>query len=114
VETYLAPIYRSEASFVVPIMGKDYPDRLWTRFESKQFADRFGENAVFPVWFSGVSHGTFERSREHGGFEVDRAQALDPQVERIAEQLAIRLKAFRLNGKLTAPAVGEGAAALSE
>ena len=97
VETYLAPIYKSEASFVVPIMGLDYPDRLWTRFESKQFADRFGDNAVFPVWFSGVHHGTFDKSREHGGLEVNRSKALDPQIESIAEQLAIRLKSFRLN-----------------
>ncbi|MBO1268028.1 TIR domain-containing protein [Arthrobacter cavernae] len=96
VETYLAPIYKSEASFVVPIMGVDYPDRLWTRFESKQFADRFGENAVLTVWFKGGSHGSFDKSRMHGGSEIDRNQPIDPQIENLAEQLAVRLKAFRL------------------
>lgn len=104
VETYLAPIYQSEASFIVPVMGVDYPERLWTRFESKQFADRFGEKAVIPVWFKGVSHGAFEKSREHGGFDFDLAAPIEAQIEHISGQLAMRLRDYRLNNKVALPA----------
>lgn len=47
VEDYLAPIYRSEAEFVVVLLGKEYPKRIWTKFESEQFKKRFGETALF-------------------------------------------------------------------
>lgn len=101
VETYLAPIYQSEASFVIPVMGADYPERLWTRFESKQFANRFGEKAVIPIWFKGVSHSSFDKSREHGGFDLDLAEPIAAQIDRISTNLATRLKDFRLNNKLS-------------
>lgn len=104
VETYLAPIYQSEASFIVPVMGSDYPDRLWTKFESRQFADRFGEKAVIPVWFKDVAYGAFDVSRAHGGFHVDRAEPLEPQIEHIAEKLSEKLKHFRLSSMAVAVA----------
>lgn len=97
VESYLAPVYQSESSFIVPIMGPDYPDRLWTRFESKQFEDRFGENAVIPVWFTPVAQGVFDSSRKYGGFTFDRSQPIDAQVERLTKSLSERLKDFRLS-----------------
>ncbi|MBD1539186.1 TIR domain-containing protein [Arthrobacter sp. S13_S34] len=97
VESYLAPIYQSEASFIVPIMGEDYPERLWTRFESKQFENRFGENAVIPVWFSHISHGMFDDSRKYGGVTLDRSQPIDIQIDRLTEHLSERLKDFRLS-----------------
>lgn len=100
VESYLAPVYQSEASFIVPVMGEEYPDRLWTRFESKQFEDRFGENAVIPVWFSHVEYGVFDNSRKYGGSTIDRGQPIDAQIERIASNLSQRLKDFRLSTTL--------------
>ena len=33
VEEYLAPIYASEAQFVICILGPTYPTKVWTRFE---------------------------------------------------------------------------------
>lgn len=95
VEEYLAPIYKSEASYVVVLLGKEYPQRVWTRFESAQFKQRFGENAVIPIWFKGVDYSVFDESREYGGLSVDRAQPLEPQVEYIAEQLSERLASDR-------------------
>ncbi|MFH5822384.1 TIR domain-containing protein [Georgenia sp. AZ-5] len=98
VEEYLAPIYKSEASFVVAILGPEYPSRIWTKFESDQFKKRFGEKAVIPIWFAGQTYGAFDISRDVGGETIDRAQPLEPQVAAIAERLAAKLTAHRIGG----------------
>jgi len=99
VEEYLAPIYKSEASFVVAILGPDYPTRIWTKFESEQFKKRFGEKAVIPIWFTGQDYGAFDISREVGGETIDRAKPLEPQVAEIAQRLAMKLTAHRIAGE---------------
>ena len=91
VEEYLAPIYKSEASYVVVILGPDYPKRIWTRFESEQFKQRFGENTVIPIWFADVDYSVFDVSRTVGGLTIDRSADLAPQVAQIVENLAERL-----------------------
>ncbi|MFF9210937.1 MULTISPECIES: TIR domain-containing protein [unclassified Streptomyces] len=98
VEEYLAPIYKSEATYVVAILGKDYPDRVWTKFESQQFRTRFGENAVVPVWFTDAEYGVFDASRSYGGEVIDRDQPLGPQIARIATLLAAKVKEHRIQG----------------
>lgn len=98
VEEYLAPIYKSEASFVIAILGPDYPTRIWTKFESEQFKKRFGEHAVIPIWFEDHDYGSFDISREVGGETIDRSQPLEPQVKAVAERLAAKLTAHRLAG----------------
>jgi hypothetical protein len=60
VEQYLAPIYRSEARFIVPLLSKSYPKKIWTKFESDNFKDRFGEKSVIPVWFTDCPPGMFD------------------------------------------------------
>lgn len=91
VEEYLAPIYKSEASYVVVLFGNEYPKRVWTRFESAQFKQRFGENAVIPIWFDGVDYSVFDLSREYGGLTIDRAEPLEPQITGIANHLSEKL-----------------------
>jgi hypothetical protein len=49
VEEYLAPIYRSESRFVVVLLSRDYPRKIWTKFESEQFKQRFGDHSVIPI-----------------------------------------------------------------
>lgn len=98
VEEYLAPIYKSEASFVVAILGPAYPDRVWTKFESQQFKRRFGESAVVPIWFTGQHYGAFDISRDVGGETIDRSLPLRPQISEISERLATKLKAHRIAG----------------
>ncbi|ORL79231.1 ATPase [Prescottella equi] len=98
VEEYLAPIYKSEASFIVAILGPDYPRRIWTKFESEQFKRRFGDNSVIPIWFEGQDYGAFDISRDVGGETIDRALPLDAQVLGIAERLAKKLTAHRIAG----------------
>ena len=33
VEEYLAPIYRSEARYVIRLLSQDYPTRIWTKID---------------------------------------------------------------------------------
>lgn len=91
VEEYLAPIYRSEAKYVVCMLGPEYPERIWTRFESEQFEERFGEGAVIPIWFENTTQGMFDRSTEVGGMTFDPEGAVDDQIEDIAENLVRKL-----------------------
>lgn len=67
VEEYLRPIYQSDARFVVVLLGKDYPKRIWTRFESDAFKQRFSDGEVIPIWFSDVDESVFDESRKRGG-----------------------------------------------
>lgn len=99
-EEYLAPIYRSEASFVVCLLSAHYPERVWTRFESRQFKSRFGAESVVPVWYTSHRPGVFDRSGQVGGFVFDPAAPMDPQVEMLADLLRNKLADYRLESKL--------------
>lgn len=87
VEEYLLPIYQSEARFVVPLLSAEYPERVWARIESDAFRERFGDNAVIPVWFSDAPPGMFDESRKYGGVAFDPSSDLSRQVTGIAELL---------------------------
>jgi hypothetical protein len=95
VEDYLAPIYRSEAEFVIAILGLEYPKRIWTKFESEQFRNRFGDGSVIPVWFSDVPQGRFDETTRVGGFTIDRAIPIEPQLEELRRLLLLRLSEAR-------------------
>jgi hypothetical protein len=103
VEEYLAPIYKTEASFVIVILGPDYPERVWAKFESEQFSQRFGERSVIPIWFKGQSYSPFDVSRTVGGETIDRTQPLKPQIDAIAERLAKKLTDHRIAPDEPAP-----------
>lgn len=91
VEEYLAPIYRSESRFVVPLLSPDYPKKIWTKFESDNFKQRFGDNSVIPVWFSNSTPGVFDESRRYGGLTFDPDQDLTEQAHSICEALCSKL-----------------------
>ena len=91
IEEYLRPIYQAEARFVVVLLGARYPTKLWTKFESDQFRDRFGNGAVIPVWFSDTPPGMFDETRRYGGCMLDRSKALDPQIDDLTESLLRKL-----------------------
>lgn len=97
VEEYLAPIYESEATFVIAIIGKEYPTRIWTKFESDQFKRRFGENSVIPIWFAGQDYGAFDLSRTVGGETIDRGSDIQSQIESLSERLAKKLAEHRIS-----------------
>ncbi|WXF91338.1 TIR domain-containing protein [Curtobacterium flaccumfaciens pv. flaccumfaciens] len=88
VEEYLGPIYRTEASFVVCLLGPDYPNKVWTKFESDAFKSRFGTNDVIPIWFASAPAGMFDESRKVGGITFDRTKEFQPQIDYIVEELS--------------------------
>ena len=96
VEEYLAPIYRSESRFVVPLLSSEYPKKIWTKFESDQFKERFGQNSVIPIWYADAPPGMFDESRKYGGMTFDPSKDLKAQLNGIVEALAKKLEDERL------------------
>lgn len=99
IEEYLAPIYRSESRYIIPLLSKEYPKRIWTKFESDQFKERFGEGAVFPIRFSDVEAGYFSSDQNFGGLMYDPARELDSQVDEFVRVLCSRLEEDRVNSR---------------
>jgi len=91
VEDYLAPIYKSEARYVVAFLSPDYPTRIWTKFESDQFKERFGDDAVVPIRFSTAKLNFFSDDQKYGGLAFDPAANTEAQLEEIASTLSKRL-----------------------
>ncbi|WP_081711970.1 TIR domain-containing protein [Halomonas sp. PBN3] len=95
VEEYLAPIYRSESRFVLALLSKDYPRKLWTKFESDNFKHWFGENAVVPIWYTDNPPGMFDESRRFGGITFDSSKDLSGQANEIADTLSQMMEDVR-------------------
>lgn len=92
VEDYLGPIYRSEARYVVILLGPEYPKRIWTKFESEQFRDRLGDGSVIPIWFTTAPPGMFDESTRVGGIQFDPTGDVDKQLRDIAELLRRKIR----------------------
>ena len=95
VEDYLTPIYRSEALYVIPLLSKNYPKRIWTRIESTAFKKRFRENAVIPIWFTDVDESMFDESKQYGGISFDPTGDISSQIDAIVNTLQERIAHFR-------------------
>jgi hypothetical protein len=100
VEEYLAPIYASEASFVLCLLGAEYPNRIWARFESQQFRARFGAESVIPIWFKGEGPAAFDETQKIGGFFFDRSVPLAGQIDYLGELLQQKIQDYRLLPKI--------------
>ena len=70
-EEYLGPIYRRDADYIVALLSPAYPTRIWTKFESDNFRERFGSNAVIPVRYTTVKAGFFSDESKYGGLHFD-------------------------------------------
>jgi len=95
IEEYLLPIYRSEARFVIVLLGSEYPKRIWAKIESDAFKERFIDGDVIPIWFSDAPPGTFDTSRKKGGLEFDRKRDFDQQISYIVKTLLKKLMETR-------------------
>ncbi|GAA4299608.1 TIR domain-containing protein [Compostibacter hankyongensis] len=87
VEDYLAPIYSSEARFIVALLSMNYPRKIWTKFESDNFKQRFGENSVIPIWYSNCPITMFDESRKYGGITFDVNVDIHSQATLICSEL---------------------------
>jgi hypothetical protein len=97
VEEYLAPIYRSDASYVVCLLGPEYPKRVWTKFESEQFEQRFGEGRVIPVWFTTAPPGAFDESARVGGYTFNPSLSAPDQLAELVELLRRKVGELRVS-----------------
>lgn len=96
VEEYLAPIYRSEARYVIPLLSKEYPRRIWTKFESDNFKDRFGDGSVIPIRFRDVEPGYFSSEQEYGSLSFDPSGDIAKNLDSIVQTLCERLEHDRM------------------
>ncbi len=90
VEEYLAPIYSSDSTLVICIIGLDYPKRVWTKFESKQFKDRFSKGAVIPIFVDSAEPSAFDEAGKVGYLIWDSKISDDEQVIKITSQLVAK------------------------
>jgi hypothetical protein len=109
VEEYLAPIYRSESRFVIVLLSKDYPKKIWTKFESEQFKQRFGNHSVVPIWYTDATAGLFDESRRVGGMSFDPSGDFGAQLASIIEALSAKLEEERQTEAKTAEDSAAGA-----
>ncbi len=100
VEDYLSPIYKSEASFVIVLLGREYPKRIWTKFESEQFKERFGESSVIPIWFSDAPPGMFDETTKVGGITLDVSLQKSHEMERIGDLLCRKIQEYKESNKM--------------
>jgi hypothetical protein len=87
-EEFLGPIYASGARLVVAILGPQYGERRWSRFESEQFEERFGTGRVIPIWSTDAPPTAFDRTRDIGGLQFDPSADIDDQAREIAQVCA--------------------------
>jgi hypothetical protein len=87
VEEYLQPIYFSDAQLVICILGPDYPKRVWTKFESELFKQRFKSGEVIPIVLSSAPLGVFDSATKVGYIPWDRSKDFMTQVRSTSEVL---------------------------
>ncbi len=90
-EEYLRPIYQSEAQFIIALLSKDYPTRIWAKFESEQFKTRFSKSEVIPIWFSDSPPGMFDETNRVGGLTYKIDTDMESQVDYIVKILIKKL-----------------------
>jgi hypothetical protein len=88
---YLRPIYQTEAKFVLVLLGREYPKRIWTKIESDAFKERFADGSVIPVWFADVDESMFDTTREKAGLSFDRSADFASQIEELTQLLLKKL-----------------------
>lgn len=91
IEEYLRPIYQSEAQFVLALLSKHYPKKIWTKIESDSFKDRLKTGEVVPIWFSDTPTSLFDETQRVGGITLDVTLPIALEVEQIVGVLLRKL-----------------------
>lgn len=91
-EKYFAPIYKSEATYVIAMLDSSYPHRVWTVFESEQYKTRFGTNSVIPIVFEDYTPSPFDLINRIGYERIDSTDSdVASQITRIGETLISKM-----------------------
>ncbi len=96
VEEYLAPIYQSQARFVVVFLTNNYPQRVWTKFESDQFKTRMGDGDVIPIRFEDSSESFFSETSKLGSIFIDKSKDTEEQIDQAIELLLRKIEESRI------------------
>jgi hypothetical protein len=91
IEEYLEPIYQSEADFVICIIDKDYPTRIWTAFEAGTFKDRVKRGEVIPIVVDGTPIDAFSSLAKIGHLSVSRSDNLQATLLDVTTMIAKKL-----------------------
>jgi hypothetical protein len=91
IEEYLEPIYQSEADFVICIIDKDYPTRIWTAFEAGTFSDRVKLGQVIPIVVEGTPIDAFSSLAKIGHVKISRTDDLQMRLHETATMIAKKL-----------------------
>ena len=76
---------------MIVLLGPEYPKRIWTKFESDQFKQRFGSGSVIPIWFSDAPMGMFDEARRVGGLTFERDKDGTAQIMEFSQALMKKL-----------------------
>jgi len=95
VEEYLAPIYSSDAQFVICILGPEYPKRIWTKFESVQLKQRFKSGEVIPIVLDTAPLGILDSAATVGYISWKRAEPIDAQIAAAVDLLVRKYSEIR-------------------
>lgn len=71
VRQYLGPIYSSGARYVVPIINKDYAEKVWPAFEASQYMPRYESNEVIPIIWNDMSLDPTSELSKRGHFRYN-------------------------------------------
>jgi hypothetical protein len=99
VEEYLAPIYSSDAQLVICILGPEYPERVWTKFESAQFKERFKTGEVIPIVLSTAPLGVFDSASRVGHIKWDKSEDFGRQLQAAIDLLVAKCGELRKKTK---------------
>lgn len=103
-EEYLGPIYRTEAAFVICLMGPQYPLRVWTQFESEQFRARFKQGSVVPVWIAPAKASVLDPMNKTGYYSIETKADIDSELAKLVDVLREKMAIHKI-----AKGVPEGA-----
>lgn len=86
-EEYFAPIYQSDATFVVVFMDENYANKVWTVFESKAYKQKFAHNEVLPVISKGLTILPTDILYNKGYYTLDLNGDINTQMQDLASIL---------------------------
>lgn len=91
VDEYLAPIYASQAKYIICILSKLYPRKVWTVFESEQYKEKIQNCEVIPIVLPDFPISPTDPLFNRGRIEFSEEASFEEEVQRIAAMLIEKL-----------------------
>ena len=101
---YLRPIYDSDSELLLPLLSTDFPRRVLYQIESDLFKKNFSLDSIVPIWFSDCPEDYFNLISGIHGLRVDVNSDRDEELERIVDQLRLRIAERRVDRSIESEA----------